>query len=323
MGQVLNLDEIDFLNMSRTNFFFYAAAAAALLAGGAQLRAEQEGAGRPGFQLERAPVEQPPGGYVPNSKFTRQADDKQHYNYTELPDASRGAGSSSGKGKDCARFVRGLPYGAMHAVSGEACGNGCEEVYRHDPGVWANLPLECKFRGGSVYRSPKEKPAGDAPAQVKTVRDRFFRQDGYHQILRADLTEKEDGWVVFLVIQGNRRARYRLDIQAEAGGCGAIPWIGFSAVDGKSVELRPGESTIALELAAADLREKIREGLASLSVEPDSCKTAVFLARLAPELPAESPYIGWTWLSNSMSFTVPICRFNSPADQPSQGRGSL
>jgi hypothetical protein len=296
---------------------FYRVAAVVLFVAavpGLQARAERNGAVGPvvspavssaAFQLTFS--EQLPAGYAPNSKFTKPADNTQEYNYTDLPAAAQGAGLA-GKEKSCARFIRGMEYGGIYAASGEGCSKGFEEIYKHDPGVGANLPLECKFKGRSVYISPKQKPA-DTPAQIAAVRDRLFVRDGYHQIMQADLTENDKGWVVFLRITGNRRARYNLSIPAEVGGCGDIPWIGFPNVEAKTVELRPGESTVTLEIPADELRGKMQKALASLSVDPGSCKTAVFRARLTPELQAESPYIGWTWLPNSMSFTVAVNRF--------------
>lgn len=293
---------------------------------GLQARAERNGAAGPGvppavssaaFQLTFP--EQAPPVYVPNSKFTKPADNTQAYNYADLPAAAQGAGLA-GKEKSCVRFLRNMEYGGIDAASGEGCAKGCEEIFKHDPGVGANLPLECKFKGRSVYVSPKQKPA-DTPAQIAALRNRLFVRDGYHQIVQADLTENDKGWVVFLRITGNRRARYTLSIPAEVGGCGAIPWIGFPNVEAKAVELRPGESTVTLEIPADELRGKIQKALASLSVDPGSCKTAVFRARLTPELPAESPYVGWTWLSNSMSFTVAVNRFvgkQPPAAGPGQ-----
>ena len=279
-----------------------------------QARAERNAAARPDVPPARSTAaftlvlpEQPPAGYAPNSKFTKPADDTQDYNYAELPDAAPAAGLAR-KEKPCARFIRGLAYGGMDAASGEGCAKGCEEIYKHDPGVGGNLPLECKFKGRSVYVSPKQKPA-DTPAQIAAARAGLFAQDGYHQLVQADLTDNSKGWVVYLRIKGNRTARYNLSIPAEVGGCGAFPWIGFPNVDAKAVELRPGVSTVTLELAADELSDKIRKALPSLAVDPGSCKTAVFMARLTPELPAESPYIGWTWLANSMSFTVPVNRF--------------
>lgn len=306
-----------FSGMTKTKFFFSVAAAALLIAGGRgqQARAERNDAVRPDGPPAQSTAafkltfyEQPPAGYAQNSKFTKPADNTQEYNYTELPNAAQGTGLP-GREKRCARFIHGMSYGRMDAAGGEVCAKGCEEIYRHDPGVGANLPLECEFMGRSVYDSPKQKPVSDTPAQIKAVRDRFFVQDGYHQIVRADLTENDKGWVVFLRIKGNRIARYNLSIPAEAGGCGTFPWIGIPNVDQKTVELRPGESTVTLEIAADELSDKLRKALSSLSVDLDSCKTAVFMARLTPELPAESPYIGWTWLPNNMSFTVPISRF--------------
>jgi hypothetical protein len=252
--------------------------------------------------------EQQPVGYVPNSKFTKPADNTQEYNYAELPDAAQGAGFPR-KEKSCALFIHGMPYGGMDAAGGEACAKGCGEIYSHDPGVGANLPLECKFMGRSVYSSPKQKPAYNTPANIKAMRERFFVRDGYHQIIQADLTDSDKGWVVFLRIAGNRTARYNLNIPAEAGGCGTFPWVGLPNVEAKALELRPGESTITLEISADDISDKLQKALASLSVDPASCKTAVFRARLSPELPAESPYTGWTWLPNSISFTVPISSF--------------
>jgi hypothetical protein len=286
-----------------------AAAALFVAAGpGLQARAERNGAAGPGvppavssaaFQLTFS--EQPPPVHAPNSKFTKPADNTQAYNYADLPDAA-------GKGKSCARFIRSFSYGLMDATSAESCAKGCEEIYKHDPGVGANLPLECKFNGRSVYVSPKQKPA-DSPAQVAAVREQFFVRDGYHQIVRADLTENDKGWVVFLRITGNRRARYTLSIPAEVGGCARVAWIEYPNVPPKAVELRPGESTITLEMPAEALKDKIRKGLASKSVDPASCKTAAFIAHLTADLPAESPYVGWTWLANNMSFTVPVSRF--------------
>jgi len=301
--------------MIKIKLFFRAAAAGLLLAAvtGQQAGAQRNTA-RPGvppalstaaFQLTYP--ERPPENYVPKSKFTKPADNTQEYNYAELPEAARGAGSAQ-RGKNCARFVRGTAYGAMNAASVEGCSKGCEEIFKHDPGVGANLPLECKFKGDPVYKSPKQRSA-DTPAQIAAVRDRLFVQDGYHQIVQADLTEDDKGWVVFLRITGNRTARYNLSIPAEVGGCGAFPWIGFPNVEPKAVELRPGQSTVILEMPAGELMDKIRKALVTLSVDPGSCRTAVFLARLTPELPAESPYIGWTWLANSMSFKVPVRRF--------------
>ena len=295
------------------------AAAAMLIAGGQRQQARAEDKGEPRTDAPPAQstaafkltpfTEQPPPGYVSNSKFTKPANNTQQYNYAELPDAAKGTGLFSGGEKNCARFIHGMSYGEMDATNEGACRKGCEEIYKHDPGVGANLPLECKFKGDSVYKSPEAKPVAGTPAQIKVVRDSFFVQDGYHQIVRADLTENEKGWVVFLMIKGNRLARYHLSIPAEAGGCGTIPWIGVPNVDKKSVELRPGKSTITLEIDARELRDKFRKALASLSVDAGSCKTAVFMAYLKPDLPAESPYIGWTWLPNSMTFTIPISRF--------------
>lgn len=302
--------------MVKLKIFSLVTAAALLIAAGQgqQARAQRNKAIKAGvppalstaaFQLTFS--EQPPPNYVPNSRFTKPADNTQEYNYADLPDAGQGAGPAQ-KEKDCAKFVRGTPYGKMDAASREGCAKGCEEIYKHDPGVGTNLPLECKFKGRSVYVSPKQRPA-DTPAQIAAARDRLFAQDGYHQIVQADLTENDKGWVVFLRITGNRRARYDLSIPAEVGGCGTFPWVGFPNVDAKTVELRPGTSTVTLEIPADELKGKIQKALASLSVDPGSCKTAVFMARLVPELPAESPNVGWTWLPVSMSFTVPVNRF--------------
>lgn len=294
--------------------FLVSAAALCVAAAGQRANAGEKGAVRPGVPpaLSTAPftltfAEQPPVNYVPNSKFTKPASNTQEYNYADLPDAARAAGAA-GKEKSCARFVRSFSYGAMDAASAESCAKGCEEIYKHDSGVGANLPLECKFKGRSVYVSPKQKPA-DTPAQIEAARAGLFTQDGYHQILQADLTENAKGWVVFLRIKGNRTARYNLSIPAELGGCAKGAWIEFPNVQPKAVELRPGESTITLEMPADALKDKILKALASKSVDPASCKTAAFIAQLTADLPAESPYIGWTWLASNMSFTVPVNRF--------------
>lgn len=307
--------------MIKAKLLFRLAAALLIAAGaGQQALAERKGAPEAGvppagstatFKLVFS--EQPPVNPVPKQKFTKPADNTQEYNYAELPDVGRGA-ELSRKGKNCARFIRDFSYGAMDAANAESCAKGCEEIYKHNPGVGANLPLGCKFNGRPVYLSPEKKPV-DPPALVAAVRERFFVRDGYHQVFQADLTEDDKGWVVFLRIKGNRRALYQLSVSAEVGGCGGIPWIGLSSVPPKSVELRPGESTINLEMPADELKGKILKSLASRSVDPASCKDAAFLAKLTPELPAESPYVGWAWLVNTMPFKIPVSRLvDKPAN---------
>lgn len=206
----------------------------------------------------------------------------------------------------CYKQLHGVSAGQAEAENAEACRKGCENLYRNDTGVGANLPLECSYAGKSVYRSP-DSPAAPDPEWVKRTAEQFLA-DGYYQIATAALTPHAGGWTVALKLSGSRGGRYWLNIPIEVY-CGSlikkVAWINFYTLR-RPAQLAEGESALTAEISAGEVRGSFAKAMSAAAVDSRTCRGAVLKVGLEPELPWDSPYTGMLYRLNTPKINVPM-----------------